>query len=159
MSNRAPGDFDEGERFWSWVHVGLLILSAVGVSVGFLASLMYLLQAHRLKSKALPRKGLHLLSLERLEQMNRRAINLAFPFLTGGLLVGLILLSHSTSSMPWHDRKILGAALLWLVFAILLYLRYGRQLRGRRVALWTIVAFTLLLVTMALPHEGAGGGP
>jgi ABC-type uncharacterized transport system permease subunit len=71
--------------------------------------------------------------------------------------VGLILLANS--DLYWHDPKVLAAALLWVVFAILLYLRYGRHLRGRGVALWTIVAFTLLLVIMALPHESIGGGP
>ena len=33
--------------------------------------------------------GLRLLSLERLESMNRRAINWAFPLLTVGLLLGV----------------------------------------------------------------------
>ena len=37
-------------------------------------------------------QGLRLLSLERLEAMNRRAIILAFPLLTAGLLVGVVLL-------------------------------------------------------------------
>jgi ABC-type uncharacterized transport system permease subunit len=46
------------------------------------------------------------------------------------------------------------------VFAILLYLRYSLHVRGRRVALLTIAAFVLLLVTLAVPHTlSAGGGP
>ena len=51
------------------------------------------------------------------------------------------------------------SAALWLVFAVLLFLRYGRHLRGRQAALLTIVAFTLLLVTLTLPHFVPGGGP
>ena len=35
-------------RFWGPLHAVLLLLAAVGVCVGFLASLMYLVQAHRL---------------------------------------------------------------------------------------------------------------
>jgi ABC-type uncharacterized transport system permease subunit len=55
---------------------------------------------------------------------------------------------------------VLGAGVLWLVFAILLYLRYGAHLRGRRVALLTIVAFVLLLFTLVASHTGVqGGGP
>src|SRR5262249_60415041 len=118
------------------------LLPAVGVCVGFLASVMDLMQAHRLKAKMLPGEGLRLLSLERLELMNRRAINLAFPLLTAGMFVGIALMVNpqTAPSFDWTDPKIIGTAVLWLVFAILLYLRYGYHLRGRRVAQLTIVA-------------------
>jgi ABC-type transport system involved in cytochrome c biogenesis permease subunit len=150
-----------GERFWATVHGGLLLLAAVGVCVGFVASVMYLVQAQRLKAKVLPSQGLRLLSLERLEEMNRRAINLAFPLLTGGVLVGAVLLVHRADQVrEWTDPRILGAIVLWLVYAILLYLRYGFRVRGRRVALLTIMAFALLLVTLASSHPVVqGGGP
>lgn len=155
-----PGPAPEGAWLLDWgiVHGVLLVLAAVGVSVAFLASVMYLVQAHRLKAKVLPGQGLRLLSLERLEQMNRRAINLAFPLLTAGLLVGLMLMARSIDQVAgWTDPRVLGTLVLWLVFAILLYLRYGLHLRGRRVALWTIAAFALLLFTLAAPHTLGGG--
>jgi ABC-type transport system involved in cytochrome c biogenesis permease subunit len=150
---RAPEESFEGERFWGILHAVLLLLAAVGVCVGFLASVMYLLQAHRLKAKTLPGHGLRLLSLERLETMNRRAIVAAFPLLTAGMLVGIVLMLQAANPIrSWTDPRILAAAVLWLVFAILLYLRYGVHLRGRRVALLTIVAFVLLLFILAVPH-------
>jgi ABC-type transport system involved in cytochrome c biogenesis permease subunit len=150
------------ERFWGLIHGVLLVLAGVGVCVGFLASVMYLVQAHRLKAKILPGDGLRLLSLERLEQMNRRAIAWAFPLLTAGVLVGLALIQNqgTTGTWDWKDPKILGTVVLWLVFAILLYLRYGVHLRGRRVAQLTIVAFVLLVFTLASTHTSVpGGGP
>ena len=58
----------EGKQFWPIFHGALMLLAAVGVSVGFIASVMYLVQVHRLKTKQLPGKGLKLWSLERLEQ-------------------------------------------------------------------------------------------
>jgi len=46
------------------------------------------------------------------------------------------------------------------VFVILLYLRSGYHVRGRRVALLTILAFALLLLTRVTAHTGVqGGGP
>jgi ABC-type uncharacterized transport system permease subunit len=59
----------------------------------------------------------------------------------------------------WADPRVLSAFGLWLVFAILLYLRYGIHLRGKRVALLTLVAFPLLLLTLATAHITGGGGP
>jgi ABC-type transport system involved in cytochrome c biogenesis permease subunit len=149
-----------GERFWGLLHGTLLLLAAVGVCVGFLASVMYLVQASRLRAKIPPGQGLRLLSLERLEEMNRRAIVLAFPLLTAGVLIGIVLIVHAGANSPltWSDPRILSTAVLWLVFAILLYLRYGFHLRGRRVALLTIVAFGLLLFTLATSHMALPGG-
>jgi ABC-type transport system involved in cytochrome c biogenesis permease subunit len=148
-----------GERFWGIVHGGLLLLAAVGGCVGFVASIMYLVQARRLRLKAAPGKGVQMLSLERIELMNRRAINLAFPLLTAGVLVGLALLFHRAEQLHGlTDPKIIGAFFLWLVFALLLYLRYGAHVRGRALAVWTIIAFVLLVVTLASSHSAVQGG-
>jgi ABC-type transport system involved in cytochrome c biogenesis permease subunit len=141
------------------VHAILLFLGTIGVCVAFLASLMYLIQAHRLRSKALPGHGLKLLSLERLEEMNRRAIVLAFPLLTIGMVIGAVLMF--VERLPgWTDPRVVSFFVLWLAIAVLLYLRYGHHLRGRRVALLTVLAFGLLLCCLSLSHPvGQGAGP
>jgi ABC-type transport system involved in cytochrome c biogenesis permease subunit len=155
------GEALRGDQFWAVLHGCLLLLAAVGVCVGFIASLMYLVQARQLRDKVPPNQGLRLLSLERLEEMNRHAINLAFPLLTAGVLVGVFLMINRADQLQgWADPKILGAAGLWLVFALLLYLRYGHHLRGRTAAQLTIVAFLLLLVALVSGHTVVpGGGP
>jgi ABC-type transport system involved in cytochrome c biogenesis permease subunit len=142
---------------WGALHGWLLLLAAVGLSVGFLASLMYLVQAHRLRAKTPPGHGLRLGSLERIEAMNRRAIVLAFPLLTGGMLVGLVLMFQENLS-GWTDPRVLASIVLWLTFALLVYLRFGYHLRGRPVALLTILTFVLLVGCIVLPHWGQGGG-
>jgi ABC-type transport system involved in cytochrome c biogenesis permease subunit len=164
LSDRPPLDGDrlfdfEDKNLWGWAHAGLLFLAGVGVSVGFVASLMYLVQAWRLRTKKLPGHGLRLPSLERLEAMNRRAIILAFPLLTAGMLIGAVLLFSSADQLAgWTDPRVLATAVLWLTFAVLLYLRYGAHARGSRVALLTIVAFALLLGCLALSHPVGQGG-
>jgi len=157
---RVSGLFSlEDREVLGIAHATFVILAAVGVCVGFVASLMYLVQAQRLKAKMLPGQGLRLPSLERLETMNRRALTLAFPLLTVGALLGIVLMGHAAHELAgWTDPRVLSTALLWLVFALLLYLRFGLHLRGRRVALLTLVAFGLLLLTLALPHMGRGRG-
>jgi ABC-type transport system involved in cytochrome c biogenesis permease subunit len=148
-----------GERFWGAVHGTLILLAAVGVSVGFLASVMYLVQARRLRNKVNPGRVVPLFSLERLETMNRRALNLAFPLLTAGLLVGLLILKHGHElGDNWFSLKILSTAGLWVVFLVLLYLRYGAQVPPRRLAVLSIAAFGLLLVALAAAHPFATGG-
>ena len=147
----------QGKDFWPVLHGILLFLAAIGICVGFVASVMYLVQVYRLRKKMMPGKGMRLLSLERLEAMNRRAILVAFPLLTAGLLVGLGLLLQSGESASGYVR-ILSVVGLWLVFAILLYLRYRVHARGRQMALLTIVAFALLMFSLVSVHPFAAGG-
>jgi ABC-type transport system involved in cytochrome c biogenesis permease subunit len=143
---------------WGALHGSLVLLSAVGLCIGFLSSMMYLVQAHRLRAKTLPGQGLRLYSLERLEVMNRRAIVLAFPLLTVGMLIGIILMLQEHLS-GWSDPRVMATIVLWLAFALLLYLRFGYHLRGRPVALLTIVTFVLLVGCLVTPHwMGQGGG-
>ncbi len=142
---------------WRPVHSALLLLASVGVCVGFLASLMYLFQARRLRTKSLPGRGLRMLSLERLETMNRRALVLAFPLLTAGVVAGVVLLLDS-DSVGWTDPRVVSTLALWAVFALLLYLRFAQHLRGRPVALMTILAFVMLIGCMVMAHAPRQGG-
>src|SRR5439155_1537238 len=136
----------EGKQFWPVLHGTLMLLAAVGVSVGFVASVMYLVQTRRLKTKRLPGASatdgsFKLWNLERLEAMNRRAIILAFPLLTVGLIVALVqTLKQPDSGNAWESVKVLSTIALWVVFAILLYLRYAIHAGGKQMALKTIVA-------------------
>ena len=158
----SAGLSPRGDRFWGLLHAGLLLLAAVGMCVAFLASLMYLFQARQLRAKVPPGRGLSLLSLERLEQMNRRAVAIAFPLLTVGVLVGAALMGREADRLlGWTDPRVLGTVALWAVFALLVFVRYGYHLRGRQVALLTIVAFALLLGCLTLSHpvgQAVAGG-
>ncbi|MBO0697439.1 MAG: cytochrome c biogenesis protein CcsA [Zavarzinella sp.] len=152
------GSWFSPEHFWGAVHGVLVLGASVGITVGFLASVMYLVQVERLRRKRNPLGGLRLLSLERLETMNRRAINLAFPLLTVGLLLGLFRVPLSEASgMSWRDPKVVGTVGLWVVALLLLYLRYWAHALPRRLAWLTIVAFGIMLVTLTASHPFAAG--
>jgi ABC-type uncharacterized transport system permease subunit len=115
---------------------------------------MYLAQMHRLKSKRPSRFGLAWPSLEQSERVNRAAITIAFPLLTFGLLIGLVLsvaaaTGNAGSGLPlsWTDPKVVSALGMWLVFAVLLHARFRPAMRGRSVMVLTIVAFAFLVFT------------
>jgi ABC-type transport system involved in cytochrome c biogenesis permease subunit len=147
-----------GERLGGAIHGLLLLGAAVGVSVAFVASVMYLVQSERLRAKSMPLVSLKMLSLERLEHMSRRAITLATPLLTAGLILGgLLLHKDRTSAASWLSIKVLGTAGLWMVCLVLLYLRYGAAVSGRRLAVLSIVAFVILVAVLAATHPFAEG--
>ncbi|MFO0797915.1 MAG: cytochrome c biogenesis protein CcsA [Gemmataceae bacterium] len=158
----TPTSFPEwlhGDRFWGAVHGFLLLGGAIGISVGFLASVMYLVQLRRVRNRVNPAVVVPMLNLERLEAMARNAVNWAFPLLTAGLLVGTLLLrTEHGSPENWLSPKVLTTATLWLVFAVLLYLRYATNVSARRLAVLQVAAFGLLLAALATSHPFVPGG-
>jgi ABC-type uncharacterized transport system permease subunit len=145
------GDWGGAVAFWGTVHGLFLLAGAVFTCVAFAAGLMYLVQANRLKQKRPPRFGFALPSLEQSERLNRGMIILAFPLLTFGLVIGLVLglgaRGGSGAHLGWTDPKVVSASVMWLVFAVLLHARFRPALRGRGVMLLTIVAFAFLVFT------------
>ena len=138
LANAASGpppvnipDWLHGERLWGAIHGLLFVLAAVGISVSFLASVMYLFQARRLRMKKPPLGVLHLLSLERLEEMNRRAVNAAVPLLTAGLVLGGLLLRRDHAPEEnWLSLKVLGTAGLWAACVLLVVDALCRERAG-----------------------------
>lgn len=156
FSGKSSASWANWERWvstWGLVHATLLMLGAVFTCVAFLAGLMYLAQARRLKEKRPPGVGgrFRLPSLESSERLNRWAIIVAFPLLSGGFLIGLILVAATrrTGAAPigWTDPKVLSALGLWLVFALLIHALVRPSMRGRRVMLLTVAAFGFLVFT------------
>jgi ABC-type uncharacterized transport system permease subunit len=143
--------------FWGSIHGIFLLAGAVFTCLAFAAGLMYLAQMRRLKSKRPSRFGLVLPSLEQSERVNRGAITIAFPLLTFGLLIGVVLSlgAHGTAAggggtahnLSWTDPKVVSALVMWLVFACLVHARFRPALRGRSVMMLTIVAFAFLVFT------------
>ncbi|HYH65243.1 MAG TPA: hypothetical protein VD866_11165, partial [Urbifossiella sp.] len=62
------------------------------------------------------------------------------------------------SAEGWLSVKVLTTAALWVVFAVLLYLRYATNIPARRLALLQVAAFGLLVVALAASHPFVPGG-
>jgi ABC-type transport system involved in cytochrome c biogenesis permease subunit len=157
-SNPGIPEWLLGDRSWGIIHGLLLLLAAVGLTVGGVAGTMYLVQASRVRSKAKPGGRFSLLSLERLEVMNRRATNMAFPLLTAGLILGGVLLGKQTKIDARASVKVVGTVILWVVCFVLLYLRYATTVSSRRFAWLSILAFLLTVICLAATHPFAVGG-
>ena len=81
------------------------------------------------------------------------------PFIRHTILLTLIVVPVSAYFyLSGHFSWWIAFAYWVVVFAVLLYLRYGYHLRGRHLAVLTIVAFALLVVTLASSHTLVQGG-
>jgi hypothetical protein len=127
----------------------------VAVTSGFVAGLMYLMQARRLKLKLPPSEGFRLPSLEWLAKINSRAIMLSTLLIGIGFLSGTILNvidRESSGQVPWTDPVIWSSLLMlaWLVAAAVFNATYRPARRGRKVAYLTIVNFVFLAIVLAV---------
>lgn len=137
---------------WAMLHATLLMFGIGGVIIGFLLSLMYLLQHRRLKQKHTTQAGLTLPSLERLSRLNWWSVVLSVPLLTLGMLTGVImgLVSHSEDvPVSFGDPVVVISGIVWLVMIVfLVWLVRAQRTAGKSVAWRTIWAFGFLLVTL-----------
>jgi ABC-type uncharacterized transport system permease subunit len=134
------------------LHASLLVFGIAGVAIGFLLSLMYLVQHNRLKHKTPDPDSLQLYSLERLNRMNRWAVSGSVPFLTIGMAAGVWLAWQSRSGAQPINLAAPGfivMGLLWLAMMFLFVWLVSRQQSSGKIVAWrTLWACGFLIVTM-----------
>ena len=148
-------------RGWAMLHATLLVFGIAGVLVGFVLSLMYLVQHNRMKHKQKVNTGLGLPSLERLSRMNWWAVVLSAPLLTLGMLTGILLGFQASGggAFSFTDPVVIGSTTAWGVMIVFLVWRLrSNRAAGKSVAWRTIWAFGFLLVTLVGLQVLTGGG-
>ncbi len=129
------------------LHTLCSLLSYVAFLVAFLSGLLFLIQERQLKQKHMGLLFRHLPPLQGLDRMNFLSIGIGFLLLSIGLALGLWS-SHVMLGTWWNwDPKELLAVVLWAAYLVLWVLRLRATLRGRKVALLSILGFTLVLFT------------
>ncbi len=128
-------------------HTIFSLLSYAAFLVAFLSGILFLIQERQLKRKTMGVLFHRLPSLERLDRINFLAIGIGFGLLSAG--VGLGLLSMRVWLGRWWvgDSKEYLAVLLWLSYLALWIIRLRATLRGRPVALLSVLGFSLVLFT------------
>lgn len=129
---------------WVEFHAAVAILAYGAFALAFAAGAMYLLQERQLKTRQLGPAFLLLPSIEQLDMINLRLIVLGFAMLTVGMIGGFVsykIVGH------WTTPKIIWALGAWLVYAMLLTARLAWSVRGRKVAVFTMISFAFVLVT------------
>jgi ABC-type transport system involved in cytochrome c biogenesis permease subunit len=145
----------------SWrviVHVALIVLANAGFAIGAAASGAYLGLEAQLKKHRTSTLFKRLPSLAQTDLVARRSISFAFPVYSGGLLLGVVRAVETHVPGWWADPRIVLSGIVWVIYALYLYLHYGRNVSGRTAALISIVgiAFVIALAVVARSSGLAG---
>lgn len=156
LADRTSFATNDASRYWGALHGAFLLLGTVAVMLGFVAGLMYLIQAYRLKNKLPPMRGLQLPSLEWLAHVNSRAIAISLLALLIGVVSGSVLnvINHgrNVDDVPWTDPVVLSSVvtLAWLLVAATFSLVYRPARQGRKIAYLTLASFIFLVVSLGV---------
>lgn len=138
---------------WLLVHIVLILLGYAGLLLTALASVFYLIQERRLKSKKSGSVIERLPPLATLDNLVNSSMGFGFVFITFGLVVGMTW-GFIESGTRWiTDPKIAVSFVTWLVCLLMIFLRATAGWRGRKAAVMALTVLGCLAVTWAA-HVG-----
>lgn len=140
---------------WLVAHISLIFTGYAGLVLSFAASLIYLLQERALKAKRPGGLLSRLPALQVTDDIGFRSLLFGFPFMTAGLLAGLVIAQANFGTVDFRDPKILFSLLTWAVYLILLYTRWSAGWRGRRAAFLAAGVFTMAIVAWVANYFSA----
>jgi len=145
---------------WVWVHIGLALVGIAAFVFNFAGALMYLLQERQLRAKRPGALYYSLPALATLDRLTYRTLALGFPFLTTGLLLGVLWAGAAWGSVFAFDPLALLSFIAWAVYAATLAGRAVGGWHGRRAAYFAILGFAALALTLGaglfLPGKHGG---
>ena len=143
--------------YWLPVHVMLAFMGNAFFAIAFFLGIMYVIQEHYLKRRKL--KGLFFIlpSLDMLDDLNYRCLQLGFPLLTLAIISGAIWSEYALGSYwDWKPRQI-WSLITWFLYAALLHGRLTAGWRGRKAALLSGTAFIVLIGSFLVINFILGG--
>jgi ABC-type uncharacterized transport system permease subunit len=137
---------ETAKRGWLVAHISMIFAGYAALVLSFSASLVYLLQERALKAKRSAGLLSRFPSLQVTDEIGLRSLLIGFPFMTAGLLAGLLIAQMNFGHINFQDPKILLSILTWAVYLILLYTRWSAGWRGRRAAYLAAGTFVMAIV-------------
>lgn len=129
------------------LHMGCSLASYAAFLVAFVTGILFLIQRRQLKRKTLGMLFHRLPSLEVLDRANFLAIGLGFGLLSIGMACGVLGTRVLLGRWWTGDPKAYLTVFLWLSYLALWLVRLRATLRGRWIAVLSVLGFGLALFT------------
>lgn len=132
---------------WIFLHIALLLAAYAALLLSLLASLFYLIQERRLKSKAPTLRWLP--PLDTTDQIALKSLLFGLPCMTAGLLIGSLIAEQTIGPSYFLDPKVLLSFALWLTYCLMIFIRRHSGLRGRRAVYLSSFVFLVVIAVWA----------
>jgi ABC-type uncharacterized transport system permease subunit len=135
---------------WIFLHVALLLAAYAALAVSLIASVLYLVEERRLKSKNKSSSGMRWLPpLETLDQIATKSLVLGFPCMTVGLMIGSFIAEARIGASFFLDPKVLLSFAMWGAYVAMIFIRQSAGLRGRRAVYLSSFVMVVVLAVWA----------
>jgi len=129
-----------------WAHAHVLLASAglACLAMSGMAGLLFLVEHRRIKAKRPLDPRFPLPSLEALDRVNRASLAVGFPLLTLGLVTGLMWVHSMHGTLMAGGEHETWLAVSWMVYAVLVGVRFLSTQGARTAAASAVAAFGFL---------------
>ena len=121
---------------WLHIHVITCFLGYAAFAVSFICGVLYFFGP-----------GGIVPTRENLEDINYRSIIIGFSMLTSGILTGAVWAHFAWGSYWSWDPKETWSLITWIIYALVLHLRITGGLKGKRIAILSVVGFASVIMT------------
>jgi len=135
-------------NFWLFLHSFSSLVSHGFFIFGLIVSLVYLFQEKELKEKKLKFFFERLPSLSLLDFIMERCLELAFVFLTFGLILGIIWNQNIYKTYFQGSPKEIASILLWVLYAVLIHQRRLIGWRGKKIVYAFLIGFIIWFISI-----------
>jgi HemX protein len=132
------------------IHISFILLSYAAFTLSFALQIMYVIQHQMLKRKIWGKRLLRFGALAKLDSLSFMAVTIAWPFLLIGLILGFTWAHSQLTYVPFFDSKVISSLIVLSIYAIYIYQRVVKFIKGYNMALLGIAGFLVLLINYFL---------
>lgn len=126
-------------------HIVSAFFAYACFTISFAAGVLYLIQQHELKARRAGTFYHRLPALEPLEKLIFQPMALGVVLLTAAVIVGFFWSRAQFGEYWFTEPKTVSTLLIILAYGLILYLRYVLAVRGKRVVVFGLMAFGLMI--------------
>jgi cytochrome c-type biogenesis protein CcsB len=128
------------QSYWLTIHVVTCFLAYAAFAVSFVTSIVYL-------SSKEGREKAGKMARATLEEINYNTATVGFLMLTIGIVTGAVWANYAWGSYWSWDNKETWSLITWFIYAALLHARLVASLKGKWMAVLSIIGFAAVLFT------------
>ncbi|MCX6150571.1 MAG: cytochrome c biogenesis protein CcsA [Ignavibacteriales bacterium] len=134
------------------LHVISALLGYSGVTISAVYGLLYLILYKKIKLNKFGLIFERLPSLEIMEELSYYAAVIGFVLLSVAITIGIIWLPTAFPNFTYLDPKLVGTALIWLMYGIGIASKVVGKLKGKKVIVFSIVGFLIAIFSTILTN-------